>query len=335
MSSATIQSLPPARPLRIVLAGGSGQLGQVLASHFQSRGHQAVVLTRGPYAASWQTVHWDGEVAGPWIDYLEGSDVCINLAGHRMNSRQTTANREAIYHSRIHTTCLLGEAIAGLSDPPWLWMNASTADIYRHATDHDMEEQRGELGGNEQISRWRRAPQTWNFLVGVAVEWERVFRERVTPNTRKIALRTASVFSPQPGTAFSMFSNLVRLSLGGKQGSGRQYVSWIHEADFAGAIEFLMHHEELDGAVNLSSPNPLPNREFMESLRDAWGMPNGLPVPWPLTELEAFFLRVEPVAMLKSRRVVPARLLDAGFQFQFPDWSAAAEDLVARWRRRD
>ena len=124
------------------------------------------------------------------------------------------------------------------------------------------------------------------------------------------------------------------VGLGGKQGNGRQFVSWIHEDDFARAVEFLIGHEELDGAVNIAAPNPLPNREFMEALRDAWGVPNGFPAPAPLIEIAAFFLRTESELVLKSRRVVPGRLLDAGFEFEFPEWPKAAEDLVLQWRHR-
>lgn len=325
----------PPRPLRIVLPGGSGQLGQVLARHFQQRGHHVTVLTRGPYTAPWQTVHWNGETVGPWTEYLEGADVCINLSGRSVNCRYDAANRQSIHYSRIHTTRLLNHVIADLADPPWLWMNASTATIYRHALDREMDEATGQLGGNERISRWRRAPETWNFSVGVAMDWETAFFGTATPRTRKIAMRTAVVFSPMTRTAFAIFSNLVRLSLGGKQGNGRQFVSWIHETDFARAVEFLMHHEEIDGPVNIAAPHPLPNRSFMQALRDAWGVPNGFPAPRPVLELAAFFMRTESELVLKSRRVVPGRLLDAGFEFEFPDWPAAAEDLVERWRARD
>ena len=189
-------------------------------------------------------------------------------------------------------------------------------------------------GGNELISKRRRAPDTWNFSVKIAKDWETAFFETETPRTRKIALRSAITFSPVAGNAFPVFLNLVRLSLGGAQGNGRQYVSWIHETDFARAIDFLIAHEEMAGPVNLCAPNPLPNREFMEALRDAYGMPNGLPAPALFVEIGAFFLRTESELVLKSRRAVPGRLLDAGFKFQFPDWREAAEELVERWRRR-
>jgi len=319
-----------ARPLRIVIPGGSGQVGRVLARHFQERGHHVTVLTRGPHTANWQTVHWDGRHAGLWTQYLEGADVCINLTGRSVNCRYTAKNREEIYDSRIESTRLLGEVIAGLADPPRVWLNASTATIYRHALDREMNERTGQLGGNEP-----GAPDAWRFSIRVAKDWEAAFFDVSTPQTRKVAMRSAITLSPAPGNAFAILLNLVRLGLGGTQGNGRQFVSWIHEMDFARAVEFLIDNEDLEGAVNIASPNPLPNREFMAELRDAWGMPNGLPAPAPLLEIAAFFLRTETELVLKSRRVVPGRLLDAGFEFEYPTWPEAAENLVEQWRHRN
>ena len=321
------------RPLRIVIPGGSGQVGRMLAQFFQGRGHHVTVLTRGPYTAPWQTVHWDGRSLGPWVESLEGADVCIHLSGRSINCRSTPRNRRELYDSRIGTTRLLHQAFALLVQPPRLWMNASTATIYRHALDRDMDEATGEIGGNEWISRRRRAPEKWNWTIQLVKDWEAAFFSAPTPRTRKIALRTSLVFSPAPGSVFAVLSNLVRAGLGGTQGNGRQYVSWIHETDFARAIEFLIGHEELAGPVNLAAPNPLPNREFMEALREAWDMPNGLPAPAPLLAIGMFFLRTEPELVLKSRRVIPGRLLDAGFQFDFPTWPEAAADLVRQWKQ--
>lgn len=320
----------PASRLRIVIPGGSGQVGQVLARFFQQRGHHVTVLTRGPFAVPWQTVHWDGEHIGPWTETLEGADVCINLAGRSVNCRYNEANRRAIYDSRIQTTRLLNRVIADLADPPKLWLNASTATIYRHALDRLMDEATGQLGGNEP-----GAPDTWNFSIRVAKDWESAFFETPTLRTRKVAMRSAITFSPSPGNAFAILSNLVRLSLGGAQGNGRQFVSWIHETDFARAVEFLIARNDLSGPINIAAPNPLPNREFMAALREAWNMPNGIPTPAPLLEIGSFFLRTETELVLKSRRVIPGRLLDAGFQFHFNEWPAAAEDLVQQWRNRD
>lgn len=330
-----MHTIATAQPLRIVIPGGSGQVGQVLARHFQQQGHHVTVLTRAPYTANWQTVHWDGENLGPWTETLDGADVCINLAGRSVNCRYYAANRRAIYDSRIHTTRLLGEVIAGLANPPRVWLNASTATIYRHALDREMDEATGELGGNELISPGQRAPDTWNFSIGVAKDWESAFSASQTPHTRKVAMRSAITMSPALGNAFAVLSNLVRLGLGGSQGNGRQFVSWIHESDFARAVEFLIDREDLGGPINIAAPNPLPNREFMSALRDAWERPNGLPAPAPLLELAAFFMRTESELVLKSRRVVPTRLLAAGFHFDFPVWPEAAEDLVRLWRQRD
>jgi uncharacterized protein (TIGR01777 family) len=326
--------LAPMRPLRIVLPGGSGQVGRVLAQYFQARGHHVTVLTRLPYAENWQTVAWNGETVGPWTEYLEGADVCINLTGRNVNCRYTAANRAAIYHSRIVSTRLLGEVMGALADPPRVWLNASTATIYRHAIDRPMDESTGEIGGDEWMSARRHVPGSWNFYIRVAQDWEKEFFAAPTPRTRKVALRSAITLSPVAGNAFAVLLNLVQFGLGGTQGNGRQYVSWIHEIDFARAIEFLIARDEIQGPVNVAAPNPLPNREFMAALREARGIPNGLPAPAPLIKLAAVFLRTEAELVLKSRRVVPGRLLEAGFQFQFPTWPEAAEDLVHSWRHR-
>ena len=340
------------QPLRIVLPGGSGQVGRMLARFFQERGHHVTVLTRGPYSAAWPTVHWDGQTLGPWVETLEGADVCIHLSGRRIDCRYTARNRRELHDSRIGPTQLLHAAFARLAHPPRLWMNASAATIYRHSVDRPMDEATGEIGGNEPISRHRRAPEKWNWTVQLVKDWEEAFfapplpqtRSIVLrtalfflpplPQTRRIALRTSLVLSPAPGSVFAVLSHLVRAGLGGTQGNGRQFVSWMHEADYARALAFLIEHEEIEGPVNLAAPEPLPNRDFMAALREAWNMPNGLPAPAPLIALGMFFLRNEPELILKSRYVVPRRLLDAGFTFQFPTWPEAAADLVRQWKNR-
>lgn len=326
------------RPLRIVIPGGSGQVGRMLAGFFQERGHRVVVLTRGPYAAPWPTVHWDGAHLGPWVETLEGADVCIHLSGRSINCRYTEQNRRELNDSRVGPTLLLHQAFETLTNPPWLWMNASAANIYRHSLGQDMDEASGEIGGNEPVDSWfgrqRPAPEKWNWAVRLVRGRERAFFSTPTPRTRKIALRTSLVFSPAPGSVFAALSGLARVGLGGTVGNGRQYVSWMHETDYARALEFLIHHEEIDGPVNMAAPCPLPNREFMAALREAWGMPNGLPAPAPLLELGMFLLRSETELVLKSRRVFPGKLLEAGFQFRFPTWPEAVEDLVQQWRAR-
>ncbi|MFP5234819.1 MAG: TIGR01777 family oxidoreductase [Acidobacteriota bacterium] len=325
----------PDRPLRIVIPGGSGQIGELLARFFQERGHHVTVLTRGPYTAAWHTVHWDGEHTGPWTEHLQGADVCINLAGRSIDCRFTPQHREELYNSRIHSTQLLGDVIGSLSEPPRIWLNASTATIYRHSIDRPQDEVTGEYGGEEPVGRRSHPPEKWNFLVQLTLDWEAAFFAAFTPQTRKVALRTSLVMSPTHAGAFTVLLNLVRFSVGGTQGNGRQMVAWIHALDYARAIEFLIARDDIEGAVNLTAPHPLPNRDFMAALREAYGMPNGLPAPTPLLELAALIMRNESELVLKSRHVVPRRLLDAGFRFLFPDWREAAEDLVAQWRRRE
>jgi uncharacterized protein (TIGR01777 family) len=314
--------------MRIIIPGGSGQVGRILARHFHAKEDTVTVLSRHPRPAPWRTVKWDGLRPGDWITEIEQSDVCINLAGRSVDCRYNRKNRRVIYESRIKTTLLLNQLIASLDRPPRLWINASTATIYRHALDRAMDEATGELGGSEL-----GAPDTWNFSIEVARAWEEAFFSSYTPRTRKIAIRSAMTFSPDRGGIFGVLSRLVRCGLGGSLGPGTQFVSWIHEFDFVRAIELLIAREDLSGVVNLASPNPAPNRDFMRGLREAWGIRFGLPVPAWILEIGAFALRTESELILKSRCVVPGRLLAAGFQFHFPEWPAAARDLVARWRK--
>jgi uncharacterized protein (TIGR01777 family) len=311
--------------MRIVIPGGAGQVGRVLARHWHNNGHTVTVLTRKPMTSPWRTVHWNGSDMGPWIHEIDGADVVVNLAGRSVDCRYTEANRREIKESRIRTTRLIGDAIAGCDHPPSLWLNASTATIYRHAFDRPMDEASGELGGTEPD-----APETWRFSIEVAVEWEKTFFEAATPRTRKVALRSAMTMSADRGGVFDKHLRLVRCGLGGRIGSGRQFVSWIHELDFIRAVEFLIGHGHIDGTVNLSAPNPVPNAEFMRILRNASGIRFGLPTPEWMLEFGAFFLRTETELILKSRRVIPGRLLDEGFEFRFPDWEGAARDLIRR-----
>ncbi len=314
--------------MKIVIPGGSGQVGRIIARHFDSTGHAVTVLSRRPSPAPWRVISWNGLSPGDWIKEVEQSDLCINLAGRSVNCRYTPANRNAIYESHIQSTLLLNDVISSLNHPPSLWLNASTATIYRHALDRPMDETNGELGGNEA-----GAPDTWNFSIDVAKSWEQAFFSTPTPRTRKIAMRSAITFSPDRGGVFDVLSTLVRVGLGGTQGSGRQFVSWIHESDFVRAVDLLVSRDDFSGVVNLASPNPLPNAEFMGALRDAWGVRVGPGIPDWMIEIGAFLKRTESELILKSRRVVPGRLLAAGFQFLFPTWPAAARDLVRAWRQ--
>ena len=325
--SAVHRSCKTTHALRVVIPGGSGPLGRILARHFRSQGHEVVVLARSGMIAPGRVVSWDGVSIDDWAAELEGADVVINLAGRSVNCRYTARNRREILESRVTTTRLLGEAIRGVLDPPRLWINASTATIYRHALDRAMDEATGEIGGREP-----KAPSSWRFSIDVATRWEESFFSFRIPGVRQIAMRSAMVMSPEHGGALDMLLSLVRFGLGGKAGSGAQFVSWIHDLDFVRAIEHLIVHEELHGPVNVAAPHPLPNSEFMRALRHTWGASIGLSAPEWLLEAGAVLLRTETELILKSRRVVPGRLLESGFTFVFPEWWAAARDLVERWR---
>lgn len=313
---------------RIVLAGGSGQVGTILARHFHAKDDLVVVLSRNAAKFPWRVVLWDGATLGPWLSELDNADVVINLAGRSVNCRYNARNRREILESRINSTQIIGKAIEQVSCPPRLWLNASTATIYRHSFDKPMDESTGEIDVIQPS-----APSAWNFSIDVATRWEESLFNSQNPSTRKIAMRSAMVMGPDKGGIFDVLLRLVRFGLGGASGSGKQLVSWIHEVDFVNAVEFLMAHEEMSGCINLASPNPLPNRHFMTAIREAWGIGFGLPAKEWMLEMGAIFLRTETELILKSRRVVPGRLLASGFSFGFPYWPAAAKQLVCEWRK--
>lgn len=313
--------------MKIVLAGGSGDVGSILARAFHAAGHDVVVLSRRQMSSPWRVAVWDGRTIGPWAAEIDGSDVVINLAGRSVNCRYTERNKRAILESRVESTRVVGEAIAAARRPPATWLQASTATIYAHRYDAPNDEATGRTGGHEA-----GAPEAWTFSTDVARAWERALDEAPTPNTRKIALRSAMTMSPDPGGIFDTLLMLVRRGLGGTAGDGRQYVSWIHELDFINAVQWLLSHDELSGPVNVASPHPLTNREFMRTLRQAWGIRVGLPATRWMLEVGAVAMGTETELILKSRRVVPGRLLQSGFVFRYPRWEDAARDLCARWR---
>jgi len=313
--------------MKIVIPGGSGQVGTVLARAFHARGDEVIVLSRKPAKALWRTVEWDGEMIGGWALEFEKADVVINLAGQSVQCRYNETNRRILTESRVKSTKLVGEAIARAARPPRVWLQASTATIYAHRYDAPNDEATGIVGGAEP-----NAPDTWRFSIDVATSWERTCNELQTPHTRKVLMRSAIIMSPDAGGAFDVLLKLVKFGLGGRAGNGQQYMSWIHDQDFIRAVLWLIEHEGLEGPINLSSPNPLPNSDFMRLLRGAWGMPFGFPSTELMLEIGAFVLRSETELILKSRRVVPGRLLESGFTFMFPTWAEAASDLCARVR---
>ncbi len=315
--------------MKIVIPGGSGQVGNLLARAFTSDGHDVVVLSRNPGPAPWRVVEWDARTVGPWLNEVDGADVVINLAGRSVDCRYTQKNRLLILNSRVESTRVIGKAIAKCERPPRVWLQASTATIYAHRYDAANDEVSGIIGGAELD-----APDTWSFSIEVAKAWENAANEAITPHTRKVLLRSAMTMSPDRGGVFDVLLRMVRSGLGGTSGSGRQYVSWIHDEDFIRAVYWLIEHDDVAGPVNLSSPNPLPNAEFMRMLRNAWGRRIGLPATEWMLEVGTFLLRTESELVLKSRRVVPGFLQDAGFEFTFADWNKAAADLCSRWRNR-
>lgn len=311
---------------RIVIPGGSGNVGRLLANHFQQLGDQVTVLSRTPHAAPWRTVFWNGRDLGEWSTEIDGADVVINLAGRSVDCRYTAENRREITESRVNSTRAVGNAIAQAARPPALWINASTATIYRHSLDREMDEATGEPGGAE-----RNAPSTWKFSTDVAKALEAAFFGAKTPGTRKVATRSAIVMIPG-ASWLGKLTDLMRWGLGGAEGSGTQFMSWIHQTDFVRAVEFLIVHGNLEGAVNVCSPHPLPNREFLRVLRTAFGVRFAPPLPEWILRLGSILMRTEAELVLKSRRVIPGRLLDAGFRFEYPDWPAAVGDLARRRR---
>jgi NAD dependent epimerase/dehydratase family enzyme len=314
---------------RVVIAGASGFMGRYLVRTFEAEGAEVGRVGRAGPGARWA----DPDAVARLVD---GADLVLNLAGRSVNCRYTARNRAEILRSRVETTEQLGAAIAAASVPPSLWINSSTATIYRHAEDRPMTEAAGELGAG--------------FSVEVAKAWEAAFFERDLPATRRIALRTAIVLGP--GSAIPPLVRLVRLGLGGPQldgpwiptpwrrragtyhenrrTHGRQRFSWVHLADVAGAIGFLREHREIDGVVNLAAPHPTDNRTFMSTLRRVLGAPLGLPAYRWMLELGAVAIRTETELVLKSRWVVPERLEQAGYRFRHPDLEPALRQILRR-----
>ncbi|GGU47008.1 NAD-dependent epimerase [Nocardioides albus] len=273
---------------------------------------------------------WDGRTIGPWTDEIDGADVVVNLAGRSVSCRYTDANLKQMMDSRIESTRVVGEAIAQASTPPPTWLQMSTATIYAHRFDAPNDEASGIIGGNEPDT-----PAYWEYSTRIAKRWEAEQAAAATPRTRKVALRSAMVMSPDKGGVLDVLLTMARLGLGGPVAGGNQFVSWIHETDFVRACNLLIEREDISGPVNLTAPGPLPQRDLMRTLRKEAGVPTGLPATRWMAEIGAWALRTDTELLLKSRRVVPGRLLEAGFEFEYADWTSAAHDLVGRARQRN
>jgi uncharacterized protein (TIGR01777 family) len=311
--------------MKVVCTGGTGQLGAVLARDLRANGHEVVVVGRSDRPG---VVHWDGRTLGPWAKEIDGADAVVNLAGRSVNCRYHKHHLAEMMFSRVDSTRVVGEAIAAASRPPRVWLQMSTATIYAHRFDAPHDEPTGVLGGFEAD-----APGYWRSSVDIATQWERTLREAPTPNTRKIAIRSSFAMSPDRGGIFDTLLWLVRRGFSGAFAGGEQRISWMHDRDFVRALQFVIAQEQMEGPVIFAAPQPLRQREFFAELRRAAGVPIGLPAAAWMLEVGAWILRTDPELILKSRYVVPTRLLEAGFQFDFPQWAPAADDLVARWRR--
>ena len=319
--------------MKIVIPGGSGQIGTMLARSLTGKGHEVVVLTRNPTAKAtvpWRQVQWNGsklDGGDGRPSEIDGCDVVINLAGRSVDCRYHKENRRRIMQSRILSTNAVAEAIESAKNPPKVWLQASTATIYSHRYDAANDEVTGILGTDD-----KNMPDTWEFSIDVATSWEAAANAANLPNTRLVLMRMAMVMSPDAGGVFDTLSRLVRCGLGGTVGDGRQFVSWIHEEDLLAAVDWLIERDDLEGSINLAAPNPLPYSLFMRKLWSAWGIGLGIPATKWMLELAAFFLRTESELVLKSRRVVPTVLTESGFGFRFPVWGTAASNLVGKWR---
>ena len=304
--------------MKIVIPGGTGQIGVSLRRHFEAQGHRVVTLSR-----TGGDVRWDGKSLGDWVSEIDGADVVINLAGRTVNCRYNEANLRQMMDSRVDSTRVIGEAIAQAQRPPKVWLQSSTATIYSHSYDAPNDEFTGILGGNEPNlqPKWLQSTQ-------VAKEWEATLNAAETPKTRRVALRSAMTMSPETGGIFDVLAGLTRRGLGGPIAGGRQYVSWIHHRDFCRAIDWILAKEDLVGPINLASPNPLPQREFQAILRRNLGVKLGLPTTRWMAEIGALVMGTETELIFKSRRVVPGILLQSGFEFSFPDWDDACADLL-------
>lgn len=291
---------------KVVIAGGTGFIGQYLEQRFTENGYKVLIVSRGA-----NHIQWNDEKA--LIEALNNADLLINLAGKSVDCRYNEKNKKEILLSRTETTKALGNAIAKCKKAPALWINSSTATIYRHAKDRPMTEEGGEIGKG--------------FSVDVATSWEQTFFSFKLPKTRQVALRIAIVLG-KSGGVMKPFMNLVRFGLGGKQGSGNQMFSWIHIEDLYQIILFLEKHKELSGVYNCAAPNPITNKTFMQTLRRVMQVPFGLPSPTWLLKVGAVVIKTETELILKSRWVLPEKLLKAGYVFKYSKIEEALKNIV-------
>lgn len=299
---------------KLIIAAGTGFLGQVLTNHFRDKFEEIIILTRGESKIkdTIKYVNWDARTFSGWEKELENATVLINLTGKSVDCRYTKQNKKEILLSRIESTKILNKAVIRCVNPPKHWLNSSTATIYRFSLDKEMDEKNGEIGND--------------FSMNVAQSWEKAFFITETPNTLKTALRTSIVLGKNGG-AFIPLKTLAKFGLGGKQGKGNQFISWIHEDDFARAIDFIIE-KEITGVINVVSSKPITNKDFMTILRKSVGVPFGISISELLLRIGSIIIKTESELVLKSRNVIPKRLLENGFQFKFDTLEKALKNLT-------
>lgn len=299
---------------KLIIAAGTGFLGQSLLNHFKDKFDEIIVFTRGNNKTidGIKYVNWNAKTFSGWETELENATVLINLAGKSVDCRYTKANKKEILLSRIESTKILNKAVLNCANPPKHFLNSSTSTIYRFSLDKEMDEENGEIGND--------------FSMNVAQSWEKSFFKIETSKTLKTALRTSIVLGKNGGALLPL-KMLTKFGFGGKQGKGNQFISWIHEIDFARAIDFIIENQ-MTGVVNIVSPKPIPNSDFMSLLRKAVGIPFGFPIRESLLKFGAIFIRTQGELVLKSRNVIPTRLQEKGFQFKYKTLDKALKNLI-------
>ena len=300
---------------KMIIAGGTGFLGNVLIKHFKDKYDEIIILTRlrKKRINNIHFITWDAKTLSGWESCLENADVLINLTGKSVDCRYTEANKKLIHSSRIESTKILNEAVKKCIYPPKVWLNSSTATIYRYSTDKQMDEYTGEIGDD--------------FSMNIAKAWEKEFFSCKISLTRKVALRTSIVLG-KGGGAFIPLKSLTKIGFGGKQGNGNQFVSWIHENDFAHAVEFIINNK-IENVINVVSPNPIRNKEFMKIIRKALKIPIGIPINKTMLEIGSRIIKTETELVLKSRNVIPKKLIELGFTFKYARLEKAISEIIS------
>ncbi len=318
---------------KIVIAGGTGFIGNAITNYFGTE-NEIVILTRnvqdrsnnahGKFSVekglqqNVRLVEWNAKDAGPWCKEIDGAEIVINLAGKSVNCRYNEKNMQEIFDSRTNSTKAIGDAIRNAVVPPKLWINAASATIYPHAT---------EQPNDEYSTKFHN-----DFSVQVCKLWEKTFFEQRTAFTRKVVLRMAVTLGND--SVMIPYLNLCKFALGGKQGSGKQMYSWVHVQDICRTIDFMYNHKELEGVFNVSSPNPVNNETFMCTLRKVTGHKIGLPAFTWMLKIGAALIGTETELLLKSRWVLPTKLLENGFTFKYAELQTAFEEIIKKLPRK-